>query len=303
MLKPSLNIKAEQHPFHLVKPSPWPFFVGQGAFLFLLVFTLTVMHNEWYSSLPVNSTLFGLILNIPMLGYILGKIVFFLTNCVFAKALTFMLLLLFLYSWFADIVTEAVYEGNHTQAVQTGLRYGMVLFIVSEVMFFFSFFWAFFHFSTATAITISGVWTPIGIDAISPFGIPLLNTGLLLLSGCTVTWAHHAILAGNRFNTTLGLSLTILLGAIFTGFQIFEYNEAGFAISSGAYGSVFFVATGFHGLHVLIGTIFLFVCLIRHILYHFTTEHHFGFEAAAWYWHFVDVVWLFLFIMIYWWGY
>jgi cytochrome c oxidase subunit 3 len=178
----------------------------------------------------------------------------------------------------------------------------MILFIVSEVMFFFAFFWAFFHSSLAPTIEIGSVWPPLGIEVLNPWDIPLLNTLILLLSGVTVTWAHHSIVAGERKQAIISLTLTVSLGIIFTIFQALEYIEANFTISDSVYGSTFYMATGFHGFHVLIGTIFLSVCLLRLFYKHFTRQHHFGFEAAAWYWHFVDVVWLFLFITIYWWG-
>jgi cytochrome c oxidase subunit 3 len=188
----------------------------------------------------------------------------------------------------------------HTKAVQRGLKMGVVLFIVSEVMFFFAFFWAYFHSSLAPAIEIGSIWPPVGITVFSPWGVPLLNTLILLLSGVTITYAHHALTLGNRFYLVDGLAFTILLAVIFTFLQAFEYRTAPFNISDGIYGSTFFMATGFHGFHVIIGTTFIVVCLMR--VHHFTKQHHVGFEAAAWYWHFVDVVWLFLFVSIYFWG-
>ncbi len=182
---------------------------------------------------------------------------------------------------------------------------GMVLFIASEVMFFVAFFWAYFHFALFPQ-HVSGaeraVWPPAGVYTFDPFHLPLLNTMILLLSGCTVTWAHHALLQGNRRDLVRGLAITVVLGLCFTAFQAWEYAEAPFAFTGGVYPSTFFLATGFHGFHVMVGTIFLAVCLFRAIRGQFTPEKHFGFEAAAWYWHFVDVVWLFLFVCIYWWG-
>lgn len=207
-----------------------------------------------------------------------------------------------MYIWWRDIVRESTLEGNHTNIVQLGLRYGMILFIVSEVMFFFAFFWAFFAAALAPTIEIGSIWPPKGIDVFSPIEIPLLNTLILLCSGATVTYAHHAITAGKKIDAVWGLVLTVFLAVIFTCFQGFEYVSAGFTISDGIYGSTFFMATGFHGFHVLIGTIFLIVCLIRLLNDHFTIQHHFGFEAAAFYWHFVDVVWLFLYVAVYFWG-
>ena len=179
------------------------------------------------------------------------------------------------------------------------MRYGMILFIASEVMFFLAFFWAFFD---SSLYPDTGVWPPAGVETFDPFDIPLINTMVLLLSGCTCTWAHAALLENDRKNFILGLGVTVLLGAAFTGLQIYEYDHATFGFKDGIYSSTFYMATGFHGFHVLVGTCFLVVCRFRGRAGHFNPEHHFGFEAAAWYWHFVDVVWLFLFICIYWWG-
>jgi len=178
----------------------------------------------------------------------------------------------------------------------------MILFILSEICFFFSFFWAFFHSSLVPTIELGSVWPPQGIEVLNPFSVPLLNTAVLLSSGATVTWAHHAIISGKRDEAIQGLFLTLILGALFTSLQVMEYIEASFCIADSVYGSVFFVATGFHGLHVIIGTTFLAVCWFRLLYHQFTRHHHFGFEAASWYWHFVDVVWLFLYVCIYWWG-
>jgi len=207
-----------------------------------------------------------------------------------------------MYTWWRDIVREATYEGLHTQVVQEGLRMGMLLFICSEVMFFFAFFWAFFHSSVNPVPEIGSLWPPQGIEVFNPWEVPFLNTIILLSSGATVTWAHHSIVAGDRRGAILALVYTIVLAIAFTGFQVFEYTHASFSMSDGIYGSCFYMATGFHGFHVFVGTCFLTVCLARLIRHHFTREHHYGFEAAAWYWHFVDVVWLFLFVAVYWWG-
>jgi cytochrome c oxidase subunit 3 len=182
------------------------------------------------------------------------------------------------------------------------LRWGMVLFIISEVFFFLSFFWAFFHSSLSPSPELGRVWPPIGVEAFDPFTVPLLNTIVLLSSGISVTWAHHALIAGDHDSAFQGLLFTVILGLYFTILQAIEYLEARFRIADRVYGSSFFIATGFHGLHVIVGTTFLVVCLIRVSRAHFSKSHHFGFEAAAWYWHFVDVVWLFLYISIYWWG-
>lgn len=239
------------HSFHLVDPSPWPFVGSISAF---------------------TTTLGGVLY---MHSYTLGNLL--LPFGVF-------LVLYTMFYWWRDVIREGTFEGHHTMVVQVGLRYGMILFIVSEIMFFFAFFWAFFDASMAPTIEIGSIWPPMGIDVLNPFEVPLLNTVILLLSGATVTWAHHAIVAGERKETIVGLISTVGLGVIFTLLQLFEYKDATFNISDGIYGTTFYLATGFHGFHVLIGTLFLTVCLYRTIEYHFTREHHFGFEAAAWYW-------------------
>ena len=254
---------------HLVTPSLWPFVTSQ--FTFGLVVALTgFMHGYMYST-------------------------FFLFFFLFWVATSMGL-------WWRDVIRESTFEGSHSAKVQLGLRLGMILFIVSEIMFFFAFFWAFFHSSISPAINIGAVWPPKGIETLSAWGVPLLNTVILLTSGATCTWCHHAILAGNRLESIYALILTIILAVVFTFCQYLEYVNSTFTISDSVYGSCFYMATGFHGFHVFVGTCFLSVCLIRLVNYHFTKEHHLGFEAAAWYWHFVDVVWLFLFITIYWWS-
>jgi cytochrome c oxidase subunit 3 len=258
-----------KHPYHLVDPSPWPLFAAMSAFM-------TTIGGVMY-----------------MHSYQGGGSVL---------SLGFFMVLYAMFVWWRDVVREATYQGLHTTAVQTGLRYGMILFIVSEIMFFVAFFWAFFHSSLAPTVEIGAVWPPKGIQVLNPWEIPFLNTLILLTSGAAVTWAHHAILAGNQKQAVLGLTFTIFLAAIFTGFQGYEYLEAPFTISDSVYGSTFYMATGFHGFHVFVGTLFLTVCLFRLMQHHFTKNHHFGFEAAAWYWHMVDVVWLFLFVCIYYWG-
>ena len=214
----------------------------------------------------------------------------------------FFIILYVMYVWWRDVIREATFEEQHTFAVQRGLRLGMILFIVSEVMFFFAFFWAFFHSSLAPTFNIGGVWPPESITTVQTSGIPLTNTFFLLSSGATVTWAHHAIIVRAKKQALIGLLLTLILAILFTGLQGLEYFEAPFTISDSVFGSCFYMATGFHGFHVFIGTVSLFVSMMRIVFNHFTSSHHFGFESAAWYWHFVDVVWLFLFITVYWWG-
>jgi len=259
----------QSHSFHLVDPSPWPLTAGLAAVM--LTFGGVMFFH----------------------GYVNGS---------FLSFLGFMLILYIMYTWWRDITREGTYEGQHTSKVQNGLKFGVLLFIVSEIMFFFAFFWAFFHSSLSPTFAIGGSWPPVFLTILDPWKVPLLNTIVLLNSGATVTLAHHAIIAGSRTDAEDALIWTVYLAIFFTFLQGFEYVTSPFTISDGIYGSTFYMATGFHGFHVLIGTIFLAICLIRLALTHFTTEHHFGFEAAAWYWHFVDIVWLFLFCTIYWWG-
>jgi cytochrome c oxidase subunit 3 len=257
------------HSFHLVDPSPWPLFAALGAFMCASGGVL-YMHK------------------------FLGG---------WGLVVTGLVVILFVMSvWWRDIIREATFEDQHTVAVQKGLRLGMILFITSEVMFFFAFFWAFFHSSIAPTCSIGGVWPPKAIITINTYTVPLTNTLILLTSGAAVTWSHHALLAGAKKHTLRALVYTLLLAFLFTALQGFEYFNAPFNISDGVYGSCFYMTTGFHGFHVFIGTIALMVSFIRTVLNHFTTRHHFGFESAIWYWHFVDVVWLFLFVNVYWWG-
>nr|UJY96931.1 cytochrome c oxidase subunit III [Potamometra tibetensis] len=260
-------MKKQNHPFHLVDPSPWPLTGSIGAM------TLTSGMVMWFHM--KNPTLM-------MIGIVI--------------------LMLTMIQWWRDIIREGTYQGKHTIMVTNGLKWGMILFIVSEIFFFVSFFWAFFHSSLAPTIEIGMTWPPKGIQTFNPMDIPLLNTTILLSSGITITWAHHSIMNKNHSQTVKGLFLTVTLGIYFSILQAYEYLESPFTISDSVYGSCFFMATGFHGIHVIIGTTFLMVCLVRTMKFHFSNQHHFGFEAAAWYWHFVDVVWLFLYISIYWWG-
>ena len=224
----------------------------------------------------------------------LNRIILFFTGII--------LLILVIIQWWRDIRREGVIQGLHTSIVELGLRWGIILFIVSEIFFFVRFFWAFFHRRLSPNIEVGSIWPPYGIKVFNPFQVPLLNTIILLSSGIRVTWAHHSLMIGNFTQTKNGLLITVILGIYFTILQALEYVEASFTFADRIYGSTFFIATGFHGLHVIIGTLFLLVILIRHIKYEFNKNHHFGFEAAAWYWHFVDVVWLFLYLIIYWWG-
>nr|CAL37027.1 cytochrome oxidase subunit 3 [Anilios australis] len=257
----------QAHPYHMVNPSPWPITGAIASFLTTSGIAL------WFH---LHSTL--------------------------VLKMAFLTTLLTMLQWWRDIVREATFQGHHTKMVQKNMRYGMALFITSEVFFFLGFFWAFYHLSLSPSPELGTTWPPTGISPLNPFEVPLLNTMVLLTSGVTITWAHHAIMEGHKKEATIALTLTVMLGIYFTMLQLSEYLETPFTISDSAYGSTFFVATGFHGLHVMIGTTFLVISLIRLYSFHFTTNHHFGFEAAAWYWHFVDVVWLLLYISIYWWG-
>jgi len=258
---------AGNHPYHLADPSPLPILgtISAGLTAFGLIF---FMHDVTPWLLPIG----------------------------------LLAVLYTMYIWWKQVIAEAVHQNAHTPVVQLGLRYGMSLFIASEVMFFFAWFWAFFNASIFPTAAIGHVWPPQGTEVFSPWSIPLVNTIILLTSGVTVTWAHHGLRAGDKQTLIRGLWLTVLLGAAFTMLQAYEYLHAPFHFTGGIYGTTFFMATGFHGAHVLIGTIFLAVCLGRAYKDHFTADHHFGFEAAAWYWHFVDVVWLFLFTFVYWWA-
>ena len=270
------------HDYHLVDPSPWPL-VGS-----ISVFVMAVGAIMWMKGMP-------------LLGLKAGSYVFGagLIGVLYVMA-----------AWWGDVIKEAEHQGHHTRVVQLHHRYGMILFIASEVMFFVAWFWAFFDASLfageagqyARVEFTGGHWPPKGTEVFDPWHLPLLNTLILLTSGTTVTWAHHALLHGDREGVKKGLLLTVLLGALFTVVQVYEYAHAAFAFKGSIYGATFFMATGFHGAHVLIGTIFLLVCLMRVMAGHFTTKQHLGFEFAAWYWHFVDVVWLFLFAAIYIWG-
>jgi cytochrome c oxidase subunit 3 len=259
----------QYHPYHLVDPSPWPIVGSMGAF------GMTAGGVMYFHK------------------YVYGDLLLLLST---------VLVLLVMVVWWRDVIREATYQGLHTIVVQKGLKLGMLLFILSEVCFFISFFWAFFHSALVPTVEVGSIWPPVGISPLNAFEVPLLNTAILVTSGATVTWSHHAMINGNRKETIVGLVLTVILGLIFTALQAMEYYEAPFTIADSVYGSTFYVATGFHGLHVIIGTIFLIVSLYRIIGHHLTKHHHNGYEASIWYWHFVDVIWAYLYVTIYWWG-
>jgi cytochrome c oxidase subunit 3 len=269
------------HDYHLVDPSPWPLIGSVSAFV------SAVGAVAWMKSMP----LFG----VQMGAYVFGA---GMLGVLYTMA-----------GWWIDVVREAE-SGFHTRVVQIHHRYGMILFIASEIMFFVAWFWAFFDASLfynevgqyARVEATGGIWPPKGLEVFDPWHLPLLNTIILLTSGTTVTWSHHALLTGDREGVKKGLIFTIILGALFSFVQVYEYMHAPFVFKNSIYGATFFMATGFHGFHVFVGTIFLGVCLLRVYKGHFTPKQHLGFEFAAWYWHFVDVVWLFLFVAIYVWG-
>ncbi len=268
----SETAEAREHPYHLVDPSPWPV-VGTVGALALTGGAVAWMHDYGWGPWAV----------------LLGAVITAVT----------------MYGWWRDVLKESR-AGFHTPVVSRGLRLGMALFITSEVFFFFAFFWAFFWGALVPPETVAVSWPPEGVEPVPTWEIPFLNTIILLTSGATVTWAHHAIREGDNATAFKALVLTVVLGLTFTFFQAYEYYEAivveGFDLTDGIFGSAFYMATGFHGLHVLIGTMFLIVCAYRAWKDDFTPQQHVGFEAAAWYWHFVDVVWLFLFTWVYWWG-
>jgi len=264
-----LRSNFQAHPFHLVSPSPWPINTSISLLTLTTTFVLSVHGFN-------NATYF---LYIALISLILS--------------MSF---------WWRDVISEGTYLGNHTLAVQRGLNMGVGLFIASEALFFLGIFWAYFHSSLSPTIEMGAHWPPMGIESINPFELPLLNTILLLSSGVTVTYAHHSLIKGDRKGALYGTVYTIILAVIFTAFQGVEYTVSSFTISDGTFGSCFYFGTGFHGIHVMIGTAFIAVGLWRILAYHVTDNHHLGFEASILYWHFVDVVWLFLYISVYYWG-
>lgn len=256
------------HPYHLVTLRPWPLICS------LRLINIIIGSIKWFNELNINLFILSLIR-----------------------------LILTISLWWRDVIRERTYQGFHSIKVSKLIRIGIILFITSEIFFFLSFFWAFFHISLSPRIEIGNKWPPLLILPFNPYNIPLLNTIILLSSGIRITWSHYKILKSNYFERILSLLITVILGVYFSFLQFTEYKEASFRISDSIYGSTFFIITGFHGLHVIIGTLFIATTLIRLISKQFSSHHHFGFEARAWYWHFVDVVWLFVYISIYWWNY
>lgn len=273
---------AKHHDYHLVDPSPWPLIGSISAFLMASGFV------TWWKAIPIAGTHPG--------AFIFGAGIIGV--------------LFTMFSWWTDVINEANSGKYHTRVVQLHHRYGMIMFIASEVMFFVAWFWAYFEAALYAndpiqyqrVEVLGGMWPPKGIETFDPWHLPLLNTLILLTSGTTVTWAHHALLGNDRKGLKAGLWITVVLAILFTCVQAYEYSHATFGFKGNIYGATFFMATGFHGAHVIIGTIFLAVCLLRAYRGDFTPKQHLGFEFAAWYWHFVDVVWLFLFAAIYVWG-
>uniref|UniRef100_A0AAU6PC56 Cytochrome c oxidase subunit 3 n=1 Tax=Midoria longicornis TaxID=3133673 RepID=A0AAU6PC56_9HEMI len=257
----------KNHPFHLVDFSPWPLVGSVG------VLTLVTGSVNLFVNLNFNLLFVGIFI-----------------------------ILLTMYQWWRDVVRESTFMGIHTSFVVNMMSFGMILFIISEIMFFMSFFWGFFHSSLCPSIEIGLQWPPLGIKVFNPMNIPMLNTMILLSSGMTMTWSHNSLLVGNYNDMILSLFLTVFLGFYFSLLQLYEYIESPFCISDSVYGSLFFMSTGFHGLHVIIGTIFILIVFFRSFNLHFSLYHHVGFEASSWYWHFVDLVWLFLYLSVYWWG-
>ena len=257
-----------RHPYHIVDIRPWPLTRAVGTFF------MTAGLGRYLNKYDQTLRLVGLII-----------------------------LIITLSQWWRDVTREAVLQGKHSNKVEDGLRLGILLFITREVCFFFTFFWTFFHSSLSVGHELGGIWPPVGVEPLNPFDVPLLNTTVLLSSGATITWAHMSLLNSQWLEAHISFAATVMLGSFFTFLQAVEYSRCSFTIADSVLGSTFYVVTGFHGLHVVIGSLFIAVIWIRHYINHFSSLHHIGFEASAWYWHFVDVVWLLLFICLYWWGF
>lgn len=261
-------MKKLTQPFYLVTLRPWPLLTS------LRIYVIIIGRLNLFVNFKINLLIYGSLI---------------LIICIF--------------QWWRDVIRERTYQGFHTNKVIKGLKLRILLFILSEIFFFFRIFWCYFHIFLSPSVEIGGLWPPKNISIFNPYNIPLLNTVILLSSGVSVTWCHYSILIRKNFERILSLIFTVIFGWVFSIFQFIEYKDSTFCISDSVYGSIFFISTGFHGFHVLIGTIFLIVNLFRIINKNFSSIHHFGFEAAAWYWHFVDVVWLFLYLLIYYWSY
>ena len=256
------------HPYHLVTNSPWPLLTSFSIFN-LLVSSIKILRNIIYTSIFIR----------------------------------LILIIICSIQWWRDIIRERTFQGLHTKNIYKLLRLGIILFILSELIFFFSFFWSYLHSALSPRVEIGRLWPPKNINQFNPYEIPFLNTIILLSSGISITWSHYSLLFNNKFKILLTLLLTIILGIIFTFIQIIEYKESYFCFNDSIYGSLFYLTTGFHGIHVIIGTIFLIIILFRLFNNHISIYHHFGFEASSWYWHFVDVIWIIVYSIIYWWNY
>nr|YP_010944856.1 cytochrome c oxidase subunit III [Japanagallia multispina]WMC21068.1 cytochrome c oxidase subunit III [Japanagallia multispina] len=257
----------KNHPFHLVDNSPWPISGSLG------LMTTTSGMIMWFHKTNFNLMMVGILI-----------------------------IMLTMIQWWRDVTRESTFQGMHTNKVSLSMKIGMIMFITSEILFFSSFFWTFMHSSLSPNMEIGMMWPPAGIKVFNPMNIPMLNTMILLSSGMSMTWAHNSIINKNYSQLMQSMMITIILGLYFSLLQFYEYFESPFSMSDSIYGSTFFMSTGFHGIHVIIGTMFIIVSTLRIKSLHMSNEHHIGFEASAWYWHFVDVVWLFLYLLVYWWG-
>nr|YP_010561820.1 cytochrome c oxidase subunit 3 [Austropallene cornigera]UYX57768.1 cytochrome c oxidase subunit 3 [Austropallene cornigera] len=258
-------MEKRMHPYHLVDKSPWPIMSA-----------------------------------ITALGLASGLINMFSTKSKMLLMISMLTLMMMMYQWWRDVTRESTYQGKHTKKVTNGIKLGMLLFIFSEIMFFLSFFWTYFHSSLSPTMEIGLSWPPTSMNLFNPMEVPLLNTLILVSSGVTITWAHHSLMM-KKNNTMKALMMTIILGVSFTMLQYMEYWMATFTMSDSVFGSIFFATTGMHGMHVIIGTLFMIICYMRMYKNHFTNNHHTGMELMIWYWHFVDIVWLFLYMSYYWW--
>nr|YP_009256117.1 cytochrome c oxidase subunit III [Rediviva intermixta]AKS40060.1 cytochrome c oxidase subunit III [Rediviva intermixta] len=256
------------HPFHMVTVSPWPFMMSMNIFNLLMS-----MVNWMYM------------------------------NLYWLLIISLMSNFLVMFQWWRDVVRESTFQGFHTYFIVKMMKSSMILFIISELFFFISFFWTYIHSSVSPAVEIGMLWPPKNIDMINPYSIPLLNSFILVSSGFSITWSHYSLLMNNKLDMIISLMITIFLSIYFSLVQSIEYCNLPFSYNDSVFGSIFFMSTGFHGLHILIGTVFMLICLIRVLLNHFSYIHHFNFEAASWYWHFVDIIWLLLYFLIYWWCY
>nr|YP_009945140.1 cytochrome c oxidase subunit III [Nomia chalybeata]QOE17504.1 cytochrome c oxidase subunit 3 [Nomia chalybeata] len=257
--------KMKNHPFHMTTNSPWP-----------LIMSFNVMNLLFINVISLNS------------------------NFSLLNLFNLLTILMTSYQWWRDLIRESTFQGFHTLNIMNMIKFSMILFIISELFFFISFFWTFLHSSISPSMEIGNMWPPKMIKMFNPYDIPLLNSIILISSGMTITWSHNLI-KNNKKKSFMLLNITIILGIYFSMLQYIEYLEAQFSFNDSIFGSIFFMATGFHGIHVIIGTTFLLICSIRMNMNHFSMIHHLNFDLASWYWHFVDMIWLILYILIYWW--